>query len=341
MPPWELVFGSWFLELVSGGFFLLICSQALAQNESEKVVFETVDEVELHGTFYPSGQGMKAPCVVLLHDLSGNAAGWNEWASLTTKLRKNGFAVLQFDFRGYGKSATVRPAFWKAPDNSKIRGASLHKSEIDHRDFPASYLPVLTNDIAAARRFLDEKNDAKQCNTRNLILIGAQEGATLGSLWLATEWQRRPPRQNGLNLPPYGEDVAAAVWLSILPTMGHSRRPEFRVDKWLGPLRDRTPMFFLYGEEDRTASSFTIELCDRALRIDVPPRPKSTGSKGFKTSVAGAGLFNQRSLGVEDKILTYLSNLLKARDNQEWMDRGTKRIQEDFVNLRPFGLPAH
>jgi hypothetical protein len=77
------------------------------------------------------------------------------------------------------------------------------------------------------------------------------------------------------------------------------------------------------------------------LRIDVPPRPKSTGAKSLRTAAAGAGLLTQRSLGVDDKILSYLSNLLKSRDDQEWMDRGTKRIQENFVNLKPFGLPAH
>jgi alpha/beta hydrolase fold len=326
-----------------GGLLLLVSSQALAQNEPEKVSFETVDEVELQGTYYPSNQGMKAPCVLMLHGLSGNgsSASWNDWAGLTTRLQKSGFAVLQFDFRGYGKSTTVHPAFWKASDNSKIRGANQRKSEIHHKDFPASYLPVLVNDIAAARRFLDEKNDAKQCNSRNLILIGAQEGATLGALWLATEWQRRPPRQNGANLPPYGEDVAAAVWLSILPTLGHSLRPEFQVKKWLGPLRDRTPMFFLYGEEDRTASALATELCDRVLKIDVPPRPKFTGSKPFKTQAAGAGLLTQRSLSADEKILSYLTNVLKSRDDQEWTDRGIKRIQENFVNLKPFGLPAH
>jgi pimeloyl-ACP methyl ester carboxylesterase len=331
-----------FIGLITSGLFPLT-SLAFAQKEAEKVEFETVDEVELHGTFYPADQGMKAPCVLLLHDLSsdGGTTGWNDWAGLTSKLQKDGFAVFQFDFRGFGKSTTVHPAFWKAPDNSKIRGANLRKSEIHHRDFPASYLPVLVNDIAAARRFLDEQNDAKHCNSRNLIIIGAQEGATLGALWLATEWQRRPPRQIGLNLPPYGEDIAAAVWLSILPTLGHSLRPEFQVKKWLGPLRDRTPMFFFFGEEDRTASALATELCDRVLKIDVPPRPKFTGSKGLKTSAAGAGLLTQRALGVDEKVLNYLTNVLKSRDDQDWMDRGSKRIQENFVNLKAFGLPAH
>ena len=98
-----------------GGLFLFVSSSALAQNQPENVAFETVDEVELHGTFYPSNQSTRAPCVLILHDLSGNASGWNEWATLTTQLQRNGFAVLQFDFRGYGKSTAVQPAFWKAP----------------------------------------------------------------------------------------------------------------------------------------------------------------------------------------------------------------------------------
>jgi hypothetical protein len=100
-------------------------------------------------------------------------------------------------------------------------------------------------------------------------------------------------------------------------------------------------MFFLYGEEDRTASAFATELCDRVLKIDVPPRPKSTGSKGLRTQAAGAGLLTQRSLSADEKIVSYLNNVLKSRDDQAWMDRGTKRIQESFINLKPFGLPAH
>ena len=330
---------------ITCGFALAALSRwtsPLAFAQGESVIFETVDEVELHGTYFPSDQGTKAPCVLMLHDLSdtGSHHGESEWTLLAKKLQKNGFAVLQFDFRGYGKSTTVHPAFWKAPYNGKIRGAGQRPSTIRAADFPAWYMPVLANDIAAARRFLDEKNDAKQCNSRNLILIGAREGATLGVLWLATEWQRRPPRQNGVNVPPYGEDVAAAVWLSILPTMKSSRRPEFQVDKWIAPLRDRTPMLFLYGEEDRASSGFTTHLCEKILKIDVPPRLKTTGAKPLATHAAGAGLLTQRSLGADDKIITYLNNIIPMRDDRDWMDRGVKKAQESFVNLKLFNLPS-
>ena len=326
--------------LAFAAFLLVPSPSTFAQGEA--VSFETVDEVELNGVFYASNQGMKAPCVLMLHDLGDTAShhGVSEWTVLAKKLQKNGFAVLQFDFRGYGKSTTVHPAFWKAPYNAKIRGAAQRPSTIRAVDFPAWYMPVLANDIAAARRFLDEKNDAKQCNSRNLILIGAQEGATLGVLWLATEWQRRPPRQNGVNVPPYGEDIAACVWLSILPTMKNSRRPEFQVDKWIAPLRDRTPMLFLYGEDDRASAAFTTHLCDKVLKIDVPPRVKTTGAKPLGTHAAGAALLAQRALGADDKIITYLNNIIPLRDDRDWMDRGAKKAQENFVNLKLFNLPA-
>ena len=95
--------------LLNGIFFVLASSSAIAQNQSEKVAFETVDEVELQGTYYPSNQGMKAPCVLMLHDLSGNGSGtiWSEWTSLTTKLQKNGFAVLEDRPMGLFYSGTL------------------------------------------------------------------------------------------------------------------------------------------------------------------------------------------------------------------------------------------
>ena len=40
---------------------------AHAQAKAQGVTFDTVDGVELKGSFYPGGQGNKSPCVILLH----------------------------------------------------------------------------------------------------------------------------------------------------------------------------------------------------------------------------------------------------------------------------------
>ncbi len=98
-------------------------------------------------------------------------------------------------------------------------------------------------------------------------------------------------------------------------------------------------MFFLYGDEDRSSAAFSVDLCEKVLKIDVPPRPKSTGSKALKTRAVGADLLPQRSLGVPEKIVSYLANIIKERDDQVWTERQAKKTPVDFVNLKPFGLP--
>jgi hypothetical protein len=310
------------------------------QAESPKPVqvrFETVDEVVLEGLFYPNENHNKAPCALILHDI-GSHCRHPGWVQLARKLQENGYAVLLFDFRGHGKSTVVNPAFWRVPVNGRLKNASPKKTEVSVKDFSPGYMPMLVNDIAAARHFLDRKNDARDCNVSNLVVIGSQESATLGVLWLATEWHKKTPKDGERFVPaPRGEDVAAAVWLSISPTLGGGRVSQTRLDSWLRPLREKTPMAFLYGEEDKTATTVSNYLCNQVLRADVPPRLKNTATKGFKTKAAGVELLN-RGLGTEDKIVNYLQNVLETRDEQEWRERDWKKAKVDFVNLKPFGF---
>jgi alpha-beta hydrolase superfamily lysophospholipase len=168
--------------------------EARAQSNTEKVRFETADQVTLRGTFYPSNRGTKAACALLLHQLGGNSRqeGWDD---LAKKLQQKGFAVLGFDFRGHGDSVDVNPdGFWKVPANRTLKNFRPTKpgDKISYRDFTTlqNYL-MLVNDITAAKRFLDSKNDSQDCNAANVVVIGAESGATLGALWVATEWQRR------------------------------------------------------------------------------------------------------------------------------------------------------
>jgi len=53
--------------LLTGGSLPPACAQPMAK--SDKVRFETVDEVTLHGTYWPSTNGRKAPCVLLLQQV--------------------------------------------------------------------------------------------------------------------------------------------------------------------------------------------------------------------------------------------------------------------------------
>jgi pimeloyl-ACP methyl ester carboxylesterase len=313
---------------------------AWAQGESEKVTFTTVDEVELEGTYYPSSQGVKAPCALLLPNLKGTSRqpGWDQLAG---KLQGKGYAVLIFDYRGHGHSTAVQPAFWEVSANRELnkKAGKLKKPEITFEDFHQAYYPMLVNDVAAARRFLERKNDARECNIGNLVVIGAQEGAALGALWLATEWRRHPPRKKGMatNQPPAGQDVAAAAWISITPTLGGGKSPQTQVKEWIRQRRDDTPMAFLYGNEDKASAAFTTELFTKVLRANAPPRPPNTAIKGFRTKAVGAELLNTK--GVDDAILNYLDNVLESRDEQTWTDRETKKSRLGFASLKSLGFP--
>ena len=196
------------------------------QAKFEKIKFETFDSVELQGSYWASTKGKKAPCAILLHKFGGKSHE-DGWDDLAEGLQKLGFAVLSFDFRGHGDSTNVGDDFWKNPINQRfIRnykpGSLKQPTSISQGDFNSMYIPYLVNDIAAARAFLERKNDNGECNVGNTVLIGAEEGATLGLLWLTFETYRHqvifPPGRPSSK--PESKDIAACVWLSMNKTMG-------------------------------------------------------------------------------------------------------------------------
>src|SRR5262249_4450872 len=212
-----------FLARLALGFAIVAAlqpSSVVRAQGVDRVKFETVDGVELHGKFYPGKGGSKSACAILLHNI-GSDTQQDGWDRLATKLQENGLAVLAFDFRGHGNSQSVQPSFWTRPHNAAVRG-NAKKESISFKDYQRGYYPVLVNDIAAAKTFLDRRNDEGQCNSRNLILVGAQDGAVLGAMWLASELHRYQVIAQipllKLDERPEGKAVVACVWLSMMPT---------------------------------------------------------------------------------------------------------------------------
>lgn len=195
-------------------------ARAASTADPEEVTIPTPDGVRLAGVFYPSNQGTKAPCVLLLHDL-GRAADSKGLHHLAGRPQKDGCAVLRFDFGGHGRSKEVRPEFWADPSNRQlVKGyrASRPPEDVAFADFRPAYLPALVRDVAAAKRFLDERNDAGECNSSQTFLVGSGGGAAVGSLWLGWEMGRVRgfgEYQARLADRPEGADVAgAAGWTS-------------------------------------------------------------------------------------------------------------------------------
>jgi alpha-beta hydrolase superfamily lysophospholipase len=302
-----------------------------AQAKGDKVRITTIDAVDLHATFYPARKGKSPPTVLMLHPLGENSSK-KDWVRLAETLSEKS-AVLTFDFRGHGQSTEVLPeTFWKYTFNKQnIKGANINKSSIEFKEFEKAYYSALINDIAACKAFLDRKNDTGACNTSSFIVVGADTGASLGAIWVASEWYRHRLVQNPMNLVmmpdtrPEGMDIIAGVWLSISPQLGTRT---LSLSSILDvPLRQRaTPMVFLYSDADKKSQTLTNSLlkfrtakekAKYALtdRVEIPNAGNLTGT----------GLL-QKSLGVDSNIQKYLDDVVDAK-GREWTEREFRKTQ--------------
>jgi Alpha/beta hydrolase family len=240
-------------------------AQAPKGNPSKRVTFNSFDGVKLSGSFFaPTGASKKDTTVLLLHDFDTKAGGNSHadgWDALAEKFADAGYSVLSFDFRGFGDSKTVdETVFWKHANNSTY--VTLHKatpSNIDYKDFKRDYYRYLANDIAAAKAYLDVQNGAGVVNSSNIVVIGAGQGATLGSMWIASECRRcRDKAPNPLLTPvplgfeePESKDIVCAVWLTISPNLA-GVPANGNVQTWnkIAVVEKKIPVRFLYGKND-------------------------------------------------------------------------------------------
>ncbi|MFL5245202.1 MAG: alpha/beta hydrolase [Gemmataceae bacterium] len=349
------------------GMIFVFSGPVVAQAEKDsfdKVKFDTVDQVELHGLFYPSTKGKDAPCALLLHKLVTGSK--EKWDKLAVALQKKGYAVLAFDFRGHGDSTTVSPEFWKYKGN--VEGIGGHnandpKKTISHRDFRnPGYYQWLINDIAAAKTFLDRRNDSGACNSSNLILIGEEDGANLGALWMAEEVNRYraitlpPLAPEKLEPSPESKDIVGAVWLTMNQRVPVGKGPTTNVLTWFKDERIRKiPMAFLYGDADAEGDRFA-NVAVKVLKGAGKHPEELTAAKSIKggAKLTGTGLLKE-TLETEKLIITYLDNLASKKSFNEYDKRDVegnnfvwkfgnarsviaKQAKEKQMNIIPLGL---
>jgi pimeloyl-ACP methyl ester carboxylesterase len=305
---------------------------ARSQDKPNKVKFLTADQVEIHGLYYPSTKKTDGPCAILLHDVPGNMRE-KGWDSLAAALHKQGFAVLWFDFRGHGQSTTLADPkeFWDNSINRRlVRGyrPTMPPESITLKAFSPAYLPFLINDIAAAKVFLDGKNDLGECNSANTVLIGAGHGATLGALWLKAERFRHRTSVDRLGIRPPTvspksefKDYLAAIWLSISPNLGTNR---YSVQQLFAvPMREKKiAMAFLHGQKD-PSKGFS-----KAAATFLDPTWNKRAKKGKKVK-------NQRigAMAIDDSDKLRGRDLLRGSlETEKWITDYLERILEDGLN---------
>lgn len=301
-------------------------------DDPKPVDIVTIDGVELKGTWYPATQGKNAATVLMLH-ATGEDSKKAEWIGLAKALQGKGYAVLRFDFRGHGDSVTVRPGkpnpnpmqrepgFWDESENMKgVYGGTKRPKSIEFKSFQKTYYKVLANDIAAAKAFLDEKNDAGECNSSNLVLLGAKDGATLGALWLNAEMHRYKLMPKTPKMPfnkpdlsnPEGQAVTGFVALSASGTLGDR---QVNLGSMLSKAgRDgKIPMAFFYAEGDSKGKQ-TAVAAEKTFK-NIKDSSKFTGAVKVTNGEKFSGVqLLAKSLGTEKAILEYLENSLKDKN---------------------------
>jgi hypothetical protein len=324
-------------SMVALGIMLTFLTPSVrAQGKPEPVKFKTADGVTIKGKFYP-GENNNAPTVMMLHNVNENSKK-AKWLNLAAKLQEKGYAVLTFDFRGHGDSTSVdAETFWKQRFNLMHVPGGPKGLNIDNSKFHKAYYPALVNDIAAAKAFLDKKNDAKECNSSRIILIGAETGATLGALWLKSEWQRYKVRVHDITgkplvdrfgpipdttKPPEGSAVINCLWLSISPTLG-SRTVELYSLLYKAAKERGIPMAFVHGKDDKSgrilAKSLENKLVVYKKKGERDDKYKFTAAWEIPDSgkLKGQELLQTKTI---QGIVDYLDEATKDR-GEDWMER--------------------
>jgi pimeloyl-ACP methyl ester carboxylesterase len=335
------------------GFLLAVLCAAvgdpvLAQAPPVKrVEIQTFDGVTLGGTFYPSNGGKKDSVVLMLHDFDmkgGGSSHQDGWDKLAERLQKEGYDVLSFDFRGFGDSTKVNPALFWAPmnrhnvDNVKRRlTAGKPSSTISYKDFNSHYYRYLVNDIAAAKTFLDERNDAMELNSGNLIVVGAGQGATLGAMFLASEC-RRCRVTGGLGVPPMVDEpesrfIAAGVWLSLSPKLGNGDIGS-TVKNWtrIAAAEKQIPMAFIYAKNDSTGENFAKACKQNITQFAKGAKLDYTGEHAIADSAATGSKLLAPRLDTENWIVkSYIEPCIKDRRIQPRKDKKLAENRYDYV----------
>jgi alpha-beta hydrolase superfamily lysophospholipase len=296
--------------------------------EPDPVKIITVDGVRLNAVFYPSPK-KNSPAVIMLHPIGdGKSSKSREWKGLATTLQKNGYSVVTFDFRGHGESTSIDSpnVFWTVPANRNFV-RTKDKATIEVKDFikNGAYLPTLVNDIAAIRTFLDEKNDQGQCNSSSIIVIGAESGATLGAIWINSEWNRykylapmNPMFMKGtLDKRPEGNNITAAIFLTIQPELNTYRKISVGGVLARAVKFQATPTIFFSGKDDKRSTDFAKALESRLKgKGDLH---RFTGAVALKTNLTGMKLL-QTSLKTNDAMVDWLDKVVAERGNR-WSRR--------------------
>jgi pimeloyl-ACP methyl ester carboxylesterase len=242
------------------------------------VTLKTSDGVALSATYYPSRLGKDAAAVILVHAYQGNRS---DFEVLALALQRVGHAVIVPDLRGHGESS----------------GAG---GEVRTTDFDA----MARRDLEAVKRFLIEKNNAGELNIERLGMVGVEMGASIAIHWAALDWSW-PVLATGKQ----GQDVKALAVISPEWVYKGLKITEVIVNPHV---RSDLSFLIVAGERNPKLLQAAKRLYNALSRYHPKPPPQEADEKQTlwlktpRTSLQGTQLMNEKSLEVDQMILTFI-----------------------------------
>jgi hypothetical protein len=118
-------------------------------------------------------EGDKVVPVIILHGWKGSK---RKFSAIASYLQSLGHAVLMPDLRGHGRSKVM----------IQTRTGEREK---DLDDFTAQDLALMTKlDMVRLKRFLLEKNNAKELNIELLCVVASEESCVVAANWVLHDW---------------------------------------------------------------------------------------------------------------------------------------------------------
>lgn len=333
------------------------------------VGINTSDGLELKGYWWNSPKGKDSDIVLMVPSLEPKSElAKGEWLSLGTALQEKGFAVLTFDWRGHGlngPSATSRvfgekSKFWDEPYNKNYANTHATSAEtlkgLDATKFSARYTPFLMNDLQAARRFIDAKNDQGECNAFRITIVTEKEAGMYAAWFIGTEFSRNTFSPKSIGNPfdivekaSAGKDYCGLVVLDYkappgsvkgyfekAPSMATTPREASEV------LRDRLTVLLLTNENEtseKAARSFvgmfdagaTKELQEKRFKYVRPVKGSKTLSGIALVDAAG-------KLPTQGMILEFLEKMQERQvGGSAWKERNPPSVPNAFP-LSNYGI---
>ncbi len=334
-PSYLSIAGLCFAGLCRVGILLtlvLCASNALAQGadeeekpiEPEPIKLVTGDGMQLTATWYASKQGKEAVPVVLLHGLDGSRTDYHALATYL-HAKGDGYAVLVPDLRGHGDSK-IRRGF-AAP----LKATTMSAVE---------FARMVTFDMLRLKSFLLQKNNAGELNIEKLVVVGADMGASVATIFARMDWSI-PPQGN----KKQGQDIKVLVLISpqwttkglsmravfsgnplrtyavdrqLQNAMKHHESINFRAPVSLDFRREVAVMIAAGKEKSRAVAD--AKRLQTMLKPFHPDEDKDLAYGTLKTSLQGTKMLGVSSLNLNKYIAQFIKSRLEGR-TLNWAER--------------------